>query len=281
MRVDQNLLLSTAFLCTGDQHEPVPHATAFLLIHDGALYLVTAKHVAAALGDDPFYARFNLVEGGSSLLPIDIGMSTEPLFRWFCHPNPAVDIAVLPFPVDIAAQGVQAFAIRSEMSARPQVPVSDAGCGDMCHVIGLFTRRSGRTRNFAVVHTGHIAAMCDSKELIDVDGGGQVEGYLVEISNLPGLSGAPVFVRGGVELDVPLGEDESLTITTHKPDLRLLGVWSGSWDRAVGQGSERVPIGMGIVAPAHRLIELLDSERIIENRNGWLRKLSGSGVSSG
>lgn len=277
MRVDQDLLLSVAFLCTGTPDSITHQATAFLLLHDGARYLVTAKHVAESLGDDPFFIRFNGSGGGDGLLPIDFAMGEEELFRWFAHPKPTVDIAILPFPIDLGAQGMVAFALNAEMAVKLENPLRDAGCGDMCHVIGLFAHRAGKSRNFAVVHTGHIAAMCDSKELIEMEGhnGNPVEreGYLVEISNLRGLSGAPVFVRGGVELDVPIRENGTLTITAHKPDLRLLGVWSGSWDKPTSRFNERVPVGIGVVAPAHRLIELLGSEAVAENRRQWISKL--------
>jgi hypothetical protein len=277
MRVDQDLLLSVAFLCTGDMDNLTHQATAFLLLHKGARYLVTAKHVAEQLGDNPFFIRFNKAGDGFGLLPIDFAMGVDELFRWFAHPESTVDIAILPFPIDIGAQGMVAFALNSEMTVRLENPISDAGCGDMCHVIGLFSARAGNSRNFAVVHTGHIAAMCDSKELIEMDNNGHLvkrEGYLIEISNLSGLSGAPVFVRGGIELDVPVSEKDTITITTHRPELRLLGVWCGSWDKPTSRINERVPVGIGVVTPAHRLVELLTSEAVVENRRQWIAKLS-------
>ena len=274
MRVAHDLLSSVAFLSTGAACDLTHQATAFLMLHKGALYLVTAKHVVASLGDDPYFVRFNR-RSGQALLPIDFAMGTEDLFCWFVHPEPSVDLAVLPFPIDIGAQGVVAVALNSEGSVKPGSPTSDAGCGDMCHVIGLFSALAGKSRNIAVVHTGHIAAMADSKELIPADNDGQhieLEGYLVEISNLSGLSGAPVFVRGGVDLDVPINKKESIVITALKPELKLLGVWAGSWDKPTSRINERVPVGIGIVTPAYRLIELLDSPPVAENRQKWVNK---------
>ncbi len=238
--------------------------------------LVTAKHVEEGLGNDPYYIRFNRIGGGGGLLPIDLGMAGDDLFKWFAHPIPSVDLAVLPFPVDVAAQGVEAVALKSTASVKLERPMTEAGCGDMCHVIGLFAARAGEARNIAVVHTGHIAAMVDSKELIPTMDQGRItklEGYLVEISNLSGLSGALVFVRGGVELNVPLGDNNQTAIVAHKPELRLLGVWAGSWDKPISPANARAPVGIGIVTPAHRLLELLDSDPVAENRRAWVTKL--------
>jgi hypothetical protein len=277
MRVDHDLLQCAVFLSTGEPEHLTHHATAFLMVHKGATYLVTAKHVAEELGDSAFYVRFNRSDGVAGLLPIDFAMEAEELFRWFAHPKSTVDVAILPFPVDLTSQGVVAVALNSEMTVRLERPMSDAGCGDMCHVIGLFAARAGKVRNAAVVHTGHIAAMCDSKELVELlhkHRSIELEGYLVEISNLSGLSGAPVFVREGVELDVPISDTDKVVVTTNKPDLRLLGVWCGSWDMPASDLDKRVPVGIGIVAPAHRLLELLESSDVAENRSQWIAKLS-------
>jgi hypothetical protein len=275
VRVSQDLLSSVSFISTGTETALLHHATAFLLDHRSAIYLVTAKHVAEKFTKSPFYVRFNRKGGDSGLMPIDLGTEPEKLLCWFFHPEPSVDLAIMPFPIDLGAQDVVAVPLRSNAAVKKQSPMTDAGCGDMCHVIGLFSARAGKSRNIAVVHTGHIAAMADSKELIPVTWNGRdadLEGHLVEISNLNGLSGAPVFVRGGVELNVPINETEEITITTYKPELRLLGVWAGSWDKPTSRVQERVPVGVGIVTPAYRLLELLELPEVVENTLAWIRK---------
>ena len=79
-------------------------------------------------------------------------------------------------------------------------------------------------------------------------------------------------VSGGVDLDVPINKKESIVITALKPELKLLGVWAGSWDKPTSRINERVPVGIGIVTPAYRLIELLDSPPVAENRQKWVNK---------
>ena len=226
VRVAFDLLSSVGFICTGDAKNLAVHGTAFVLEHDGMFYLVTAKHVSEGLANCPHLVRFNNQNGASGAFHID-SESDDPNFVWFSHPESSIDIAILPFPWDLASQGVVAVALRSSASVkRPADTMSEAGCGDMCHVLGLFSHHTGKARNIAVVHTGHIAAMADSKELVDVSRNNKVvelEGYLVEISNLKGLSGAPVFVRQGLELTVPTNDEGGTRIiTTLTPDLRVL-----------------------------------------------------------
>jgi hypothetical protein len=113
--------------------------------------------------------------------------------------------------------------------------------------------------------------MPNTKELIETKDKttGQtrfVEGYLVEITNLQGLSGAPVFVRSGIQINFPIdggGAGEGILAA---PNLKLLGVWQGSWEGFSAADDQRVPVGIGIVTPAQKLLEILDSPALVENR---------------
>jgi hypothetical protein len=196
----------------------------------------------------------------------------QKLVKWFTHSDPNVDLAVLPFHLDFDALGVDCVAIQTSGMVENKNPMEDAGCGDFCYVIGLFAKRQGKSQNLPVIHTGHIAMMPHPKELIETVNNttGQkrfVEGYLVEISNLQGLSGAPVFVRGGVQVNFPVEGGGSGEGIMAAPTLKLLGVWQGSWDGFSVADNQRVPVGIGIVTPAQKLLEILDSPALIENRN--------------
>lgn len=259
--------------------------TGFVLYHEGMMYIVTAGHVAEGFGDDPFSIRINRVDGQRAVFPIDLDSSAvladgisvqqDPLIRWFGHEESCADVAVLPFVHNLPAEGFEAEALMTGVGfVDLQDPVDDADCGDMCHVIGLFSMRSGESRNIAVVHTGHLAALADTEELIPTSARRGhtrlVEGHMVEISNLQGLSGAPVFVRGEVEMSFDTPKGSSGRVLLHKAPLRLLGVWQGSWDTNLLDPRQRAPVGMGVVTPAYRLLELLDSEAVVENRRRWL-----------
>lgn len=273
MRVAHDLLNSVLFFGHGEGDEFRACATGFLLLHKTLAYIVTARHVAEGLGDDPFNIRVNIPQGDHGLFPIDLTQSDEPRLRWFLHQESCADLAILPFPIDLQELNIKATIILSRGVVEQKNPMSDAGCGDMCHIIGLFTMRAGKRRNIPVVHTGHIACLSDSKELIPSQNNNNlvyVEGHLVEVSNLSGLSGAPVFVRTGLELNVPIDGNSTRVVTVYGNEMKLLGVWQGSWDRKLLESVDRVPAGMGIVTPAYRLIELLDSEPVETNRKEWI-----------
>jgi hypothetical protein len=159
------------------------------------------------------------------------------------------------------------------------------GTGEMCYVVGLFQFMYGKKRNLPVVHTGNLASL-PGDELIPVQDwlapelSGKVrriQGYLVEASNLKGLSGSPVLVRP----DVIVGDQKvkgKHSVKAYTGAVFLLGVWQGSWDAppdevvAIERGEAiRVPVGMGAVVPVHRLIEILDSQPVTEERQAYMQ----------
>jgi hypothetical protein len=82
---------------------------------------------------------------------------------------------------------------------------------------------------------------------------------LVEAQTLEGLSGSPVFTRKG-----------------EKWALFLLGIYQSAWDGRPGEVLEkdrnlsgkgfRVPVGMGTVVPAWKIIDILDYAELKEPR---------------
>jgi hypothetical protein len=109
-----------------------------------------------------------------------------------------------------------------------------------------------------------------------------VEGYLVESQSLDGLSGSPVFVRPELNLnfsnslrpgpDNPMPETKP-EISAVRNAVKFLGLWQGAWDAppdevlAVQTGRDvRVSVGMGIVVPYERIIDVLEMPRAKANR---------------
>jgi hypothetical protein len=130
------------------------------------------------------------------------------------------------------------------------------------------------------VHTGNIALMAGDErvpvrdwESSDELARRHIEAYLVQTENLDGLSGSPVFVRGNVLFkDIPI---EGGPINTYLPraEILLLGVWQGSWDakpdevRAASRGKNiRVPVGMGLVVPSSKIVEILEMPTLKDRR---------------
>lgn len=293
MRIDADVRKSVVFLGHAEHDMPdsfVAAGTGFFVAWHGTRFLVTAQHVAIGLGEGPYCVRLNKFDGDSDHVMCD--PEDEPLLRWISHPDPNVDLVVSPWGYDFQKDGYDALAINGDL-IRPEKghELQDVGVGDLCYAIGLFRLLQGKQRNVPVVHTGHIAMMAGD-ELIPMEDWLEprkgkrrhVNGYLVQMQNLRGLSGAPVFVRTGLDVVAQgfkrdgqkITKEPLRAVTSYNADVGLIGVWSGSWDAphdqvaAVEYGhGNRVPIGLGTVVPAHLLIELLEQPAVISLKAKW------------
>jgi hypothetical protein len=253
--------------------------TAFLVFYKDIHYMVTAKHVAEGLGDDPFLVRLNKADGSSTNIGFDL--TIDP-FVWRTHPNQTVDLAAMAFPYGFHQAGFDCLYVPEWMFATRENTIGietdqamrGIDIGDFCYTIGLFRRVSGNKRNLPVVHFGTIAMIPSDEELIPVRGRPPqnelklVEAYLVESQALEGLSGSPVFVRLPTALasqSYNNRQGDSFHPLAFRMDPLLLGVWQSSWDApatdilTAGRGM-RVPLGMGVVVPIQKLIELFETD---------------------
>jgi hypothetical protein len=215
-------------------------------------YLVTCRHVAEQLDVD-FYMRLNTVGGSVELAPVEQA-------NWQYHDDKTVDIAATS--IGLNANYFDHLALPLSMRASKD---QHFGCGQRVHIVGLFRLHMGSKRNVPIVHTGHIAALPDPAEKIPLtnEATGQtdlVESYLVEAQTLKGLSGSPVFVH-----EYAMISEKPMVLTFG--DMKLLGVYQGAWDGRPGKiladdrnlsGGQRVPLGMGMVVPIERVMELIE-----------------------
>jgi hypothetical protein len=147
-------------------------------------------------------------------------------------------------------------------------------------IVGLYALLYGKRRNLSIVHTGNIAMMPGDELIPTRDRGNnlvELEGYIVEAQTLRGCSGSPVFVRETVDTIVrrtqPRGPFHD-AVAAVAGQIRLLGVWQASWDGkpddviAVDRNitNRPVPVGMGIVAPAHRMREVMMLPEAVADR---------------
>ena len=244
-----------------------PKGTRYLQRYDEWAYIVTAAHVAHDLGADPFLIRVNTTNQGAENIHVDEA-------KWFYHEDRDVDVTVLPLPgvpandLDHLVLG-QDFFPTLEMSAEYGI-----GAGDRVHVVGLFRLFYGKQRILPVVHTGHVALMPGREKIpvVDKNSGkaSLVDGYLVELQSLEGLSGSPVFAERTYRVKMP---NEGPVIKADA-ETTLLGVWQAAWTgppdntlAAVRPGPHTVPVGMGIVVPAEKVVELFESKELKEFRN--------------
>jgi hypothetical protein len=243
-------------------------------------YLVTAKHCVTERLSDPFHIRFN--GRLSETRPRKRERSFTQLIEnpeWHFHKEPDVDLAIMEFDVPAEAD-VLRFPIRGVL-APPRLSVGDIGPGDITYTVGLFKYLTGESRNIPVVHSGHIAAFPEDERIrvkdwdrSNVSGAyKQIEAYVVQCSAMPGASGSPVFVRKPVT-SAPfehVHDRRSGQVRVLRPmqppmsygALFLLGVWQGAWEiglpTMIGRTSVRDPAGYGVVVPAAKILEILDS----------------------
>jgi hypothetical protein len=250
----------------GAESEIEPIGTGFLTAFGSSptLYLVTARHVAEAFGQDPFAVRLNTKDGKGKNHPLDF-------VPWNYHPtDDNVDIAVAKFTPPEWAEFT--FLKPNNYLSDFKLKSKDTGPGDLAYVVGVFSLLHGTHRNMPAVHTGHIALMPGDEPIPIIDWRDpneerviQVNGYLVEATTMPGTSGAPVFIRRSVELS-PSAHGK-LQTWAHGT-VWLLGIWQGSWrghpNRLIKlpSRSEKIttPLGIGVVVPTTKLIEVLEGQ---------------------
>lgn len=288
MRISDDLRKAVVFLGTGDEATFESFGTAFLVAYKRCRYLVTAQHVIHDLGDLPFSIRVNKTDGTSDTIQVDPLTPGEGL-SWHA-PEGGADVAVAAFNFDFSHSGWDQLLIPNELLVtNDDVLEHNIGIGDVCYTIGLFFVLAGKRRNIPVVHTGNIA-LTPGEETVPVSDWTKPKGaaplleadaYLVETSSLQGLSGAPVFVRPVFDFDMNPIHDVVGRMLQSK--VRLLGVWHGSWEGdihdVVAKGRPtgvRVPVGMGIVTPTAKLLDLLETPDVVAERNAWLKSVGDS-----
>lgn len=247
--------------------------TGFLIEFEGACYVVTAAHVALAVGDGGFALRVNRKDSEDAE---SIHFDTA---NWTFHPDDTVDVAVMPFDVPEAAE-TSPWVPRWFISKEKRVE-KNIGAGDLAHIVGMYKFLPGKRKVCPIVHTGHIATMADGQMIPAGDWRPgrekqpiEIEGYLVEAQTLDCLSGSPVFVRRSIQAMalVPDVDPNPIKVWLHGT-IWLLGLWHGAWfgepDSTVGITSSRpvkISAGMGVVVPAYRIVEVLNLPELAMQR---------------
>jgi len=279
MRIRDDLRKCVVFLGHEDNTQPGNIkciGTGFLLRYKKFFHLVTVKHVALELGEYPFIVRANLIRGGAANIQGD-------QVEWYFHPDNSVDLAVI---ASILRKEIyDALYLPEELMK--SVGEYNIGIGDVCYTIGLFRLLYGNQKNLPVVHTGNIAMVPEDEKIPVEDWDNPdrrikrskyIEGYLIGSQSLSGLSGAPVFARATTDVKLPCLESRAEDIAGERfslSDVFLIGIWQGAWTappdevmvREIEMGAQtRVPLGMGVVIPTAKLIELMESPQMEKKR---------------
>ena len=272
MRVPDSLIKCVGFVSPfGD--EMTYGGTAFIVaIRMDATHvyahLITAKHVADALEPGETVVAMNARDGA----PLFLRKGDQP---WFFHPTEPdfVDVAVIPF-------GSARFSEYDISSIPEDAFVNDAriaefgiGIGDEIVIIGLFTKFFGSTHLIPIVRTGNLAMM--PKDRVPVKNFGEMEAYLAEGRSIGGLSGSPVFVRNTVNIPAQTAKGKLGHISGLGP-LHFLGLMHGHWDLpasfSAAQQAEAVNMGVSIIVPAKKILEVLYHPELVAMRKEHLEQ---------
>lgn len=216
------------------------------------VYLVTAKHVARALEDQEFLVRVNIKDGAATFV-------RSGGVRWWFHPtDESADVAAIRWapPEFVEHKRVPTSGFLTHEIIRNR----GIGTGDEVFIIGLFVHMAGSARNLPIVRMGNIAMMPDEPVPTSM---GLIEAYLIEARSIGGLSGSPAFVRE--------------TVSSGIGGSYLLGLMHGHWDiplearddhvpQADGEAQGKVNMGIAIVVPATKILEVLNQPALVEMR---------------
>jgi len=234
------------------------------------IYLVTAKHVVAEIGNREFCIRANTKDGKSIIFQGDKQI------KWWFHPKDeeSADVAVLHmfFPKGLA-QTLDFSALPIEaLLTDEQIKSDGIGDGDDVFITGLFAHHHGSEKNLPIIRTGNIAMM--PEEPIPTSKFGNMEVYLIEARSIGGLSGSPVFVLKPNPLE--------------QVRIYLLGLIHGHWDvnpeqiiDAISPDAKikaGVNVGIAMVMPAKKILETINRKELLDMRSelesDWLSKNS-------
>lgn len=275
MQVPEELRKCVVFVCfKNKQGELIRTGTAFFITVPvseslSTTYLVTARHVIGGIQrdsrDGKVLLRVNLKDKPSIF--IDSHASD-----WVFHPDDSsIDVAVMPvaFPQD-----VDYLPIPIDSAATEEIiQKNEIGVGEKVFLTGLFVNHYGKQRNLPIIRVGNIALMPEEK--VETRDFGSIDAYLVESRSLGGMSGSPVFVYLGYARGVGSLVHGGFTIGPLDKVYYWLGLMHGHWDAEIPASDmlmedssrvERVNLGIAIVVPVTKILEVVNQEALVTQR---------------
>ncbi len=286
MRLRDDLRQSVCFIGFGSGDDFKSVGTGFFLGYQGLQYLVTARHIAEPIGDDPFGIRVNRRERGTLTWHCD----DPPIWRF--SDDDTVDAAVMLFlpPGDVRETTCMGLA-EGLIANRETMGRENIGVGDICYAVGLFRLMAGRDRILPFVHTGNIGLLPEDHRIPTRSWRNsgpktfQTEGYLAEMTSIGGLSGSPIFARPTFGLHgVELSDGREANALVANEQIHLIGLWQGAWDGDPDDvtrheaGDYKVPVRIGVIVPIEKVIEILESPVVKQERDAILARTRDNAV---
>jgi len=264
MRVPDQVLKTVLFVGLPEIPDPEYRGTGFIVTVPGTqdndfAFMVTARHVAEKLEGNDFYIRANKKRGGTVELR---GFADNP---WWYHPTDRefVDCAVTLFaPAQLRELDVERVPI-DMFADEEKIKANNVGIGDEVFIAGLFTKVTETARNVPIVRIGNVAMMLEERIPFH---GGMYTVHLIESRSIGGLSGAPVFVRPNVALQVGIDDDKPV-ILNGAGKILFFGSVIGHWEVPEGftpTQAEAVNMGIAPVVPAVKIREVIMQQALVE-----------------
>lgn len=251
----QQLLFSTVRVETTDADEkPLAVGTSFVLAHEFPgrpieLFLITNKHVVSGAATGFIYFTPRAANGKPEIgKPFFVRVDDFEL-QWHGHPNPEVDVAVLPlsWQLDLSRKaGSDAYLMELSTSmlvseaeiadADPFMPILFVGYPN-----GLFDKKNYTP----ILRQGTLATH------LEFDFSGEPI-FLIDASVFPGSSGSPVY-------------SYSLSISGRIIDIRLLGIISSVFTQSDEGRIVPVPAPTAVNAVV-RFDQILDLGVVVKSR---------------
>jgi hypothetical protein len=250
----------------------------------GYAYAVTNRHVVLSAHSPVI--RFNRNDGKTECI-------TTNREDWTLHPA-GDDVAAFPLAFDTNQIRIQGIGTTMFVT-HELIRYEDVGIGDNVFMIGRFINHEGIDENLPALRFGNIAMM-PKMPIVDATSGIKQEAFLVEMRSIQGYSGSPVFLYS---IDA-IGDMSNRDLSKEQDEIRqksgfdgqrggldpgplafmspkgpfLLGVdfcHIHKHERVLDSKGEeigrvRMNTGMAGVVPAWRIMELLNCEDLVKNR---------------
>ncbi len=228
-------------------------------------YIVTNRHVSRGTR----IVRINTTAGGHRIMDLNSGL-------WVDHPN-LDEVSVCPIP-PLSRYTDQHVGIGIEMLlTQEMVAELGVGPGDQTFTVGRFVNHEGVQRNMPSLRFGYLSMMplepIRSKQPNDTIL--NLEDFLIEAYSVAGYSGSPVFLYVPKwELEHSEGNDlKRQSVVETIGNIWLLGVNWGhlpvTLNATTADGVKLevcVNAGMQCVAPAWKILEVLNQPELVEQR---------------
>lgn len=230
------------------------------------LYAVTNRHVVFRDGMEKPVLRINTKDRGYATYQTDRD-------EWKGHRD-GDDIAICPIRFDISLYEIEFFE-RGFIINDKFIKEFNIGAGDDVVMIGRFRTYAGKAKNLPTVRFGNISAMNEEPVYNQFTGLTQ-ESYIVEMRSMSGYSGSPVLLQipfMSSRWTPPPSDPEGKNFVTGASYTCLFGINWGQIvyeEKAIDQYDQELTIkmdsAMAGVVPISKLMDLIDSEEMIEMR---------------